>query len=138
PIISDPGFKLVRECIREGIKVESIPGASSVITALTVSGLPTDKFFFVGYPPKKPGHRKTLLEKLTKMPIKTTIILFEGPHHVIRTLEEMKDVFGDIDIVICRELTKIYEEIRHEKISKSLEHFIKTTPKGEFIILLHL
>jgi len=136
PTISDPGFKLVRECIKEGIKVESLPGASSVISALTVSGLPTDKFLFVGYPPKKPGHRKTLFENLTKMPIKTTIILFEGPHHIIRTLEGIKEVFGDIDIVICRELTKIYEEIRREKISQSLSYFARTTPKGEFVILL--
>jgi len=137
PTISDPGFKLVRECIREGIRVESLPGPSSVITALTVSGLPTDKFLFVGYPPKKPGHRKTLFENLTKLPIKTTVIFFEGPHHLIRTLEGIKEVFGDIDIVICRELTKIYEEIRREKISKSIEHFTKTDPKGEFVILLH-
>ena len=137
PTISDPGFKLVRECIKEGIRVESIPGASSVITALTASGLPTDKFLFVGYPPKKPGHRKTLFENLTKLPIKTTIIFFEGPHHIVRTLEGMKEVFGDIDIVICRELTKIYEEIRREKISNSIEHFNKTTPKGEFVILLN-
>jgi 16S rRNA (cytidine1402-2'-O)-methyltransferase len=135
PTISDPGFKLVRECVKEGIKIESLPGASSVITALAISGLPTDKFLFVGYPPKKPGHRKTLFENLTKLPIKATIILFEGPHHIIRTLEGMKEVFGDIDIVICRELTKIYEEIRREKISKSIEHFTKTLPKGEFVIL---
>ena len=137
PTISDPGFKLVRECIKEGIKVESIPGASSVITALTVSGLPTDKFLFIGYPPKKPGHRKTLFENLEKLPIKTTIIFFEGSHHIVRIFEEIKEVFGDIDIVICRELTKIYEEIRREKISKSLEHFGKTTPKGEFVILFN-
>ena len=137
PTISDPGFKLVRECIEQGIRIESLPGASSVITALAVSGLPTDKFLFVGYPPKKPGHRKTLFENLTKLPIKTTIILFESPHHLIRTLEGMKEVFGDIDIIICRELTKIYEEIRREKISESLAHFEKTTPKGEFVILLN-
>ncbi len=137
PTISDPGFKLVREVIREGIKVESIPGPSSVITALSVSGLPTDKFLFIGYPPKKPGHRKTLFENLNKLPIKTTIILFEGPHHIVRTLEGIKEVFGDIDIVICRELTKIYEEIRREKISASIDHFTKTTPKGEFVILLN-
>lgn len=137
PAISDPGFKLVRECIREGIKVESLPGASAVITALTVSGLPTDKFLFVGYPPKKPGHRKTLFENLTKLPIKTTIIFFESPHHLVRTLEGMQEVFGDVDIVTCRELTKIYEETRREKISKSLEHFNKTSPKGEFVILFN-
>jgi len=137
PTISDPGFKLVRECIGQGIKIESLPGASSAITALTASGLPTDKFLFVGYPPKKSGHRKTLFENLTKMPLKTTIILFEGPHHIIRTLEGMKEVFGDIDIVICRELTKIYEEIRREKISESIAHFTKTLPKGEFVILFN-
>jgi 16S rRNA (cytidine1402-2'-O)-methyltransferase len=138
PTVSDPGFKLVRECIKEGIRVESLPGASSVITALTVSGLPTDKFLFVGYPPKKPGHRKDFFEKLTKLGIKTTIILFESPHHSIRTLEGMKEVFGDVDIVICRELTKIYEEIRREKISKALMHFSKSEPRGEFVILLHI
>lgn len=137
PTISDPGFKLVRECIREGIKVESIPGPSSVISSLVSSGLPTDKFLFVGYPPKKPGHRKTLFENLTKLPIKTTIILFEGPHHIIRTLNELKEVFGNIDIVICRELTKIHEEIRREKISSSIAHFSKTKPKGEFVILFN-
>ena len=137
PTISDPGFKLVRECIEQGIKVESLPGASSAITALTVSGLPTDKFLFVGYPPKKPGHRKTLFENLTKLPIKTTIILFEGPHHLIRTLEGMKGAFGDIDVVICRELTKVFEEIRREKISESVAHFTKTIPKGEFVILFN-
>jgi 16S rRNA (cytidine1402-2'-O)-methyltransferase len=138
PTISDPGFKLVRECIKEGIKVESLPGPSSVITALVVSGLPTDKFLFIGYPPKKPGHRKALFENLTKLPIKTTIIFFEGPHHIIRTLEGIKEAFGDIDIVICRELTKVFEEIRRENILQSLAHFEEITPKGEFVILLHL
>lgn len=139
PAISDPGFKLVRECIKEGIKVESIPGPSSVITALTVSGLPTDKFLFLGYPPRKPGHRKTLFENVKSASnlVKSTIIFFEAPHKIIRTLEELKNVFGDIEIVLCRELTKVYEETRREKISSSTEHFTKTIPKGEFVILLH-
>lgn len=137
PTISDPGFKLVRECIKEGIKVESIPGASSVITALTLSGLPTDKFLFVGYPPKKPGHRETFFQKLTKLPIKTTIIFFEGPHHLLRTLEGIRKAFGDVDIVVCRELTKVFEETRREKISESISHFEKTEPKGEFVILIN-
>jgi 16S rRNA (cytidine1402-2'-O)-methyltransferase len=137
PTISDPGFKLVRECIREGIKVESLPGASSVITALTVSGLPTDKFLFVGYPPRKPGHRRKMFENIASVIriMKATIIMFEAPHKLIRTLSELKEVFDDIDIVICRELTKVYEEVRREKISKSIEHFSKITPKGEFVIL---
>jgi len=140
PTISDPGFKLVREAIRDGIKVESIPGATSVITALTVSGLPTDKFLFLGYPPRKPGHRRKMFENIASMIriIKTTIIMFEAPHKLMRTLNELQEVFGDIDIVICRELTKIYEEVRREKISESLLHFEKTKPKGELVILFNL
>lgn len=139
PTISDPGFKLVRECIREGIKVESIPGPSSVIASLVSSGLPTDKFLFLGYPPRKPGHRKSLFEnvKLSIALIKSTVIFFEGPHKLLKTLGEIEETFGDIDIVICRELTKVYEEIRREKISFSIEHFTKTTPKGEFVILFN-
>lgn len=139
PTISDPGFKLVRECIAQGIKVESIPGPSSVITALTVSGLPTDKFLFIGYLPKKEGHRQKLFNEFTiiQRSIIVTVIIFEAPHHLVKTLQEMKDIFGDIDIVICRELTKIHEEVRREKISQSLAHFAKVACRGEFVILWH-
>jgi len=114
PAISDPGFKLIRECIQEGIRVESIPGPSSVISALVSSGLPTDKFLFLGYPPRKPGHRKTFFESIKKSReyIKATCILFEAPHKLLKTLTEMQEVFGDIEIVIARELTKIHEEIK--------------------------
>lgn len=140
PTISDPGFKLVREAIREGIKVESIPGPSSVISSLVSSGLPTDKFLFLGFPPKKSGHRKKFFQSFTLIHqcIKVTYILFEAPHRLLKTLKELKEVIGDIDIVICRELTKIYEEVRREKISISIKHFTKTNPKGEFVILFHL
>lgn len=140
PAISDPGFKLVREAIREGLKVESIPGPSSVISALVSSGLPTDKFLFLGYPPKKAGHRKKFFQSLTTVlhSVKVTLILLEAPHKIIRTLEELREEFGNIDIVLARELTKIHEEIRREKISKSIEHFTKTVPKGEFVILLNV
>lgn len=139
PAISDPGFKLIRECIKEGIKVESIPGPSSVITSLTVSGLPTDKFLFLGYPPRKPGHRKSLFvnAKESLKLVKSTLIFFEAPHKILRTLEELKEVFGDINIVLARELTKTYEEIRREKISNSINHFTKISPKGEFVILFN-
>lgn len=139
PTISDPGFKLVRECIKQGIRVEAIPGPSSAITALVVSGLPTDKFLFLGYPPKKQGHRKKLFENLASMIqiIKVTAIIFEAPHKLIQTLEELREEFGNIDIVLARELTKIHEEIRREKILDSLKHFQKTTPKGEFVILFN-
>lgn len=140
PTISDPGFKLVRECTREGIGIVAIPGASSAITALTVSGLPTDKFLFVGYPPHKSGHRKQFLGKIKNSlsVLNSTVIMFEAPHKLLKTLGELKETFGDIDIVICRELTKIYEEVRREKISDALRYFSANPPRGEFIILLHI
>ncbi|MDO8639563.1 MAG: 16S rRNA (cytidine(1402)-2'-O)-methyltransferase [bacterium] len=139
PTISDPGFKLVRECIKEGIKVESIPGSSAVVSSLVSSGLPTDKFLFMGYPPKKQGHRMKFFRNINSMVqiIEPTVILFESPHRLIGTLRELEEVFGDISIVICRELTKIHEEIRREKISESISHFEKTNPKGEFVVLFN-
>lgn len=139
PTISDPGFKLIRECIREEIKVESIPGPSSPVSALVMSGFPTDKFLFVGYPPKKQGHRKKFFENIlnSNKILKTTVIIFEAPHKLLKTLGEMKEVFGDINIVSGRELTKIHEEIRREKILESIKHFSKETPRGEFVILLN-
>jgi 16S rRNA (cytidine1402-2'-O)-methyltransferase len=140
PLISDPGFKLVRECLVQKIKVESVPGASSVLTALTSSGLPTDKFTFVGYPPHKSGHRMTFYENIKKAQeiLNTTVIMFEAPHKIKKTLDELLSSFGDIEIVITRELTKIHEEVRHEKISEAQKHFQKTTPRGEFVLLFHL
>ena len=94
PAISDPGFKLIRSCTEQGIPVVSVPGPSAVISALISSGLPTDKFFFLGFLPKKPGNRKTALEQIQKTSeiVKTTYILFESPHRLIKTLEEMQQV----------------------------------------------
>jgi 16S rRNA (cytidine1402-2'-O)-methyltransferase len=140
PAISDPGFKLIRECIKLGITVESIPGASSLICALVVSGLPTDKFIFIGYPPKKAGHRISLFEniKQTQKIVHATVILLESPHKLQTTLDDLLKVFGDIEIVICRELTKVFESKRREKISESLKHYKEIKPKGEYVLLFHL
>jgi 16S rRNA (cytidine1402-2'-O)-methyltransferase len=137
PLISDPGFKLVRECIAKGIKVESIPGPSSVTSALVVSGLPSDKFTFIGFLPKKPGHRLTLLENINKSLklIKSTTILFESPFRIVKTLGELEIVFGDREVVVVRELTKIHEEVKRGKVSQLKLHFQKHSPKGEIIIL---
>ena len=139
PAISDPGFKLIRDCKLLGIKVVSIPGASSVISALVSSGLPTDKFMFLGFLPKKPGHRKDLLEnvKKTLKIVKQTVIFFESPFRLVETLKELSDIFGDIDVVTARELTKLYEEVRKEKLSESIKHYENTNPKGEFVILFN-
>jgi 16S rRNA (cytidine1402-2'-O)-methyltransferase len=137
PLISDPGFKLVRECLNSGAKVESIPGPSSVISALVVSGLPTDKFTFVGFLPKKSGHRNTFLENLNKSLelIKSTIIIFESPFRLIKTLEELQQIFGDREVVVVRELTKIHEEVKRGKISELIKYYQEITPKGEIVIL---
>lgn len=139
PTISDPGFKLVRECLKEGIRVESIPGPTSLISALVSSGLPTDKFLFIGFLPKKQGHRKTLLENLKKSLklISSTVIIFESPHRLLKALEEIREVFGDIEIVIARELTKIHEEIRKDSVSNHIKYY-KNGVKGEIILLFNL
>lgn len=139
PAISDPGFRLIRECIKEKIKVVSIPGASSVLTALTSSGLPTDKFFYLGYPPRKPGHRITFLQNAKKSleSTKATVILFEAPHKLAKTLEELAEVFGDVNITLARELTKVHEEVITLKISEHLAGFTKKPPKGEYVVLLN-
>lgn len=140
PTISDPGFKLVRECIQQGFKVESIPGPSAVISALVSSGLPTDKFLFIGFLPHKPGHRKKLLQDILSSLeiVKSTVIFLEAPHKLLKTLRELQEVFGDIDIVVARELTKIHEEIRREGITSSITHFKQIPPKGEFVLLFNL
>lgn len=140
PTISDPGFKLIREAIRQEIKVEVIPGPTSIITGLVASGLPTDKFMFLGYPPAKSGHRKKLFEqiKATKEHLGATVIFFEAPHKVIRSITEMQDVFGDIEVVFARELTKIHEEVVKKRISQALTTFEKNPPRGEFVLLFHL
>jgi len=132
PTISDPGFKLVRQCRQEGIRVIPIPGPSAVLTALVASGLPTNKFLFLGFLPKKPGKRKKVLASL---PAKTTIIFFESPYRLLKILNDLNAIFGDIEIVICRELTKIHEEIRKEKTSQAIKHFEKTKVRGELTLL---
>lgn len=139
PTISDPGFKLVRECIKRGVRVISIPGPTSLVSALVSSGLPTDKFLFLGFLPKKQGHRKTVLENVKKSLeiINSTVIIFESPHRVLSTLEEIKEVFSDIEIVVARELTKIHEEIRKDKISNQIHHYKKGI-RGEVVLLFNL
>ena len=139
PSISDPGFEIVRECVRENLKVVSIPGASASIAALTSSGLPTDKFVFVGYPPHKKGNRTKFFEKLKFLrgEFKATIIMYEAPHRIMQMLDEMEGILGDIEIVIEREMTKVFEESLRGQISYIRKHFEKKPPKGEFVILFN-
>lgn len=136
PLISDPGFKLVRECLTLGIQVDSLPGPSSPVTALTLSGLPPDKFLFLGYLPEKQGKRKEILNNLatTYNLLPTTYIIFVSPYKLIKTLEDIKEVFGDIEVVLAHELTKIHQSVESRKISEWLKEL--KNPKGEYILLM--
>ena len=134
PCISDPGFLLVREVIRKGIDIESLPGASSIFPALTLSGFPTTNFVFEGFLPKKKGRNKKVLQ-LSKQT--RTIILFESPHRIIKLLNEIKDIFGiERNISISREISKIFEETIRGNVNECLSHFEKNEPKGEFVICI--
>lgn len=134
PLISDPGYKLVRECLDSGIEVDSLPGPSSVITALTLSGLPPDRFIFIGYPPEKSGRRIKWMEQLKD--IDATIIMFISPHKIYKDLEDLQTVYGDIEVVLAKELTKIYQFVEKKKISLWLTDL--KSPKGEYILLFNL
>lgn len=138
PLISDPGFKLVRKVASKNIKIEVIPGANAAITSLAVSGLPTDKFLFLGFLPKKDGKREKLLvdTKEAIANVKATVIIYESPFRVLKTLGQIKKVFGDIDVVVCREITKLHEEVLRQKITDVIKHFSERSPKGEFVIVL--
>ncbi len=140
PLVSDPGYKLVRECLVQHIEVDSLPGPTSFVPALTLSGLPPDKFFFLGYLPEKPGKRTEILKKLSQIHSlqPTTYVLFVAPHKLIKTLTEMQKTFGDIPIVLAHELTKIYQSVEQKNISVWLKQFAKQPPKGEYIMLFHL
>ena len=138
PTISDPGFKLVRECIAQNIKVIPIPGPSASLAALTASGFPTDKFLFLGYFPKKELKRKKLLEKIKKLTFSCTLIFFESPKRVIKLLKEIELTFGDVYVVLARELAKIFEEFLRGKTSELIKKLEKNPPKGEITILLNI
>ncbi len=139
PLVSDPGYKLVRECLKQNIKVESLPGPSSVTTALTLSGLPPDKFLFLGYLPEKLSHSIKLLGKVKLMnekELKFTNIIFVAPHKLIKTLHTLNEVFGDVQVVLAKELTKIHQNVENKLISEWLENL--KSPKGEYILLFNL
>ena len=134
PSISDPGFLLVRECIKNNIEVECLPGATALITALVISGLPSDKFLFEGFLPAKKGRTKRLKELSNE---KKTIIFYESPHRILKTLKDFSDYFSpEKQVSVSREITKIYENTFRGTIEESIVHFEKNKPKGEFVIVL--
>ena len=134
PIISDPGYPLLRGCIEAEIRIVPIPGASAVVTAASISGLPLHNFIFEGFLSPKSGKRKRQLRVLADE--ERTLILFESPHRLQRFLEDVFEVMGERDIVIARELTKRFEEVFRGNVSEALEKFQNTEPRGEFTIVV--
>jgi len=134
PGISDPGFMLVREARAAGVPVVPVPGPAAVVTALSAAGIPADRFVFDGFLPVKPGRRLNRLRALREL--ETTIVLYESPHRILRTLEAIGEVFGDREIVVARELTKQFEEIVSATPSAHRERLTATLPRGEFVVIL--
>ncbi len=132
PSISDPGYGIVAAAIEAGLPVDVLPGASAVSAALAVSGLPSHQFTFVGFPPRKAGERKRFLQSLSGEP--RTLVVFEAPHRLRATLREAVGVFGPRRIAVCRELTKLHQEVFRGTIDEAAAHFDE--PRGEFTLVI--
>jgi len=133
PTISDPGYGLIRDCIKKEIRIIPIPGASAITTAMSVSGLPSDSFTFYGFLPQKKGRIKKIKELLN---VDNTIILFESPFRLEKTLNQLKEYLGNRSVVIGRELTKLYEEIIRGNLDDVIKYFSKSKVKGEIVIMI--
>lgn len=133
PGISDPGSTLIAECVKEDIPLTACPGPAAFITALVLSGKPTHKFVFEGFLSNKSARRKKQLEVLRDE--ERTVVVYESPHRIIRFLEDYRDVFGDREIVVARELTKKFEEMMRGTASELLERFQKDRPRGEMVVV---
>lgn len=134
PAISDPGEDLVRLCYENGIEVTSLPGACACVTALTLSGLPTRRFCFEAFLPSDKKEKQAILEELKNET--RTIVLYEAPHRLLRTLGELLEVLGDRRVTICRELTKKHETAFGTTLSAAIAHYTKEEPKGECVLVL--
>ena len=132
PGVSDPGYELIGAATRTGIPVVPVPGPSAVITALVVSGLPTDRFLYLGFLPRKAGARKQALKSVAQEP--GTLLILEAPHRLQPTLNDLQLVLGDRQIAVCRELTKLHEEVFRGTISQAIARF--TEPRGEFTLVI--
>jgi 16S rRNA (cytidine1402-2'-O)-methyltransferase len=132
PGLSDPGYELIVAAIERGISILPVPGASAVITALVVSGLPTDQFLYVGFLPRRKGQRQRLLSSIVDEP--RTIVALETPHRFKEALSDIEEILGDRRLSVCRELTKVHEEIFRGRVSEAREHFVE--PRGEFSLVV--
>ena len=134
PSVSDPGFRLVRACAAEGIDVTVVPGPSAVTAALAVSGLPTDRWVFEGFLPRRTGERRARLRELAAEP--RTVVLFESPRRLVATLREVLEELGDREVAVARELTKLHEGVLRGRVSEVLDALGDTEPKGEVVVVL--
>ena len=134
PLISDPGFKLVVACQKEALSYTVIPGASAVLTALSLSGLSPERFLFCGFLPSKKGQRKTSFEDIKS--IQAPLIFFESPKRLLPFLQDALEVLGDRQGVVCREMTKLYEEIQRGTLSSLITHYEKGPPRGEIVVVI--
>jgi 16S rRNA (cytidine1402-2'-O)-methyltransferase len=134
PGVSDPGYELVRACIEAGIPVVPVPGPSAILAALATSGLPTDRFLFAGFPPRKTSERRRFLEELAGE--RATLILFESPERVVQTLQDLHEVLGDRRVAVCRELTKLHEEVFRGTIREAIAHLEAHPPRGEITLVV--
>lgn len=134
PAISDPGEELVRQCYEAGIEVTSLPGPAACVTALTLSGLSTRRFAFEAFLPADKKERQMILQELTDET--RTIILYEAPHHLVRTIAELREVLGNRRFTLCRELTKKYETAWQTTFAEALEYFEKEEPRGECVLVI--
>jgi len=132
PGLSDPGYELVAAAVEHGIPVVPIPGASAVVTALVVSGLPANQFLYLGFLPRRRADRQRFLQSVADEP--WTMVAFEAPHRLSETLKDALGIFGDRKLAVCRELTKIHEEIFRGRLSQAIEHFAQ--PRGEFTLVI--
>ena len=134
PAISDPGFLVVRECVRNGIEVQCLPGATAFVPALVSSGLPNDRFCFEGFLPQKKG-RQTRLQSLQEE--KRTMIFYESPYRLVKTLTQFVEYYGaDRQVAVCREISKIHEECVRGSLTEVIAHFTAHEPKGEIVVVL--
>jgi 16S rRNA (cytidine1402-2'-O)-methyltransferase len=134
PLVSDPGFKLVREALAEGICVIPVPGASAVLAALVASGLPTDRFLFAGFLPAKTGERRSELTALREVP--STLVFFESSQRLSASLTDMAEIFGPRPAAVARELTKMHEEVRRAPLDELAQSYADGPPKGEIVVVI--
>lgn len=134
PAISDPGETLVALCHEAGVTVTSLPGAAACITALTLSGLSTRRFCFEGFLPSDKKEKKDVLEELAEE--SRTMIVYEAPHHLVKTLEELEETLGDRKITICRELTKKFETVMPTTLKAALAYYEENEPRGEYVLVI--